>query len=152
MKRAIAIAGLCLAATSAQAWFFFMIPLPGGNRPHVAPPAALPAGDFVTCVPLGASVGEWVPLSSGQRVIVKAIATTDTQCSATTGNAPLKQATVAASLPMSSPPSAPVAQPVSASAEGSTPDKLRQLQQMQRDGLITQEDYERKKQELLKAF
>lgn len=220
MRRILTAAALVSVHAAANAWFFFMIPLPRAAGPNPTVSYKPGAGEVSGCVPLGTKVGDRINTATGE-VEVKWIYPTDTQC-ASSGNTPMTGASVLptaykAARPPEAPPTpatpstpayasihhcapanakigdafydakrgpgtitqlakassacsadmpnlavveyggaapkpAAAVVPVATTEESGTAKKLRELQQMQKDGLITQEDYDQKKQELLKAF
>jgi hypothetical protein len=126
----------------------------------------IPSGrEMAECVPAGSRPGDRIRIAGVGEVVVKGLTVSASQCGDM--KYPI-QATVV--LPgNSSPPPAPTAtQPSAPVISNFTPtstttvapssqptaltEKLRELSALLKDGLITQEDYERKKSELLKAF
>lgn len=160
---AVAIAlGALLAHTAAHAWFFFIIPLPRST--------SSPLLSNEICVGENVKAGDKTPGPNGTTLEIQTIVGQVALCHnapkapvlakfVTVPNAQPAPSQSATAQQTSAQPTlkpviaAPAAvTPIPASGSDATSAKLRSLQSMLKEGLITQEDYETKKRELLKAM
>lgn len=154
----IAIATLC-AHSAANAWFFFVIPLPRSTSSgllsnEICVGENVKAGDRTsgpngTTIEIQTIVGQVALCHNAPRapILAKFITVPNAQPVAS-------QPAAAQQTPAQSPlqPVTAAPAPVPASSSDATSSKLRSLQSMLKEGLITQEDYETKKRELLKSM